>query len=283
MKESLGILRVNNQDKVLTEKYKQTQRLTIGVPVHQWVVKQAYLVAQPCLPTRAQNEIEQHLDNVVAGSKHEDEEAIEGDFILPFYGPMPFLSHYWDPNKPKHGFMGWSEVCIDRANRRWKMATDAYGVGNFSEAYDQLGHVMHLLSDMSVPAHVCWDLHPIYDTYEMGYLTEFNHQVPNGYNYQQWTNTGLTMAIGNTLEILFESLARIARQFDSNDAAGMSPEHPRGHSATREHQPLSSRLLLSYDVSYADAKVHAETCMPAAISHVAALYKMFWEQTEYTL
>ena len=269
---------MSDQDKALIERYQQAQKLSTTPPTHQWVVKQAYLVAQPLLSIEAQQEIERYLDNVVAGAKHEDEEALKGDFILPFYGPMPFLSHYWDPNRPKHGFLGWSEVCIDRANRRWKMAIDAYGVGKLAEAYDQLGHVMHLLTDMSTPAHVHWDLHPYWDTYEMGYLDEFNHQVSNGYNYQQWTNAGLVMVSDNTLEVLFESLARIAQQFDSNDAAGTLPLHSLGHSAIREHQPLSSKFLLSYDVSYIDAKVHAETCMPAAMSYVSVLFKKFWEQ-----
>jgi hypothetical protein len=271
---------VSDQSKALIERFQQAEKLSTKPPAHQWVVKQAYLIAQPTLPVEAQDEIEHYLDNVVAGAKHEDEEALKGDFILPLYGPMPFLSHYWNPDKPKHGFLGWSEICIDRVNRRWKMATMAYAAGKITEAYDQLGHVMHLLTDMSTPAHVHWDLHPFYDTYELGYLIEFNHQVPNGYNYQQWIGAGLAMAPGNTLEVLFESLARVAQQFDSNDAAGTLPLHSHGHSATREHQPLSSKLLLSYDVSYADAKVHAETCMPAAMSHVAAVYKMFWEQKE---
>lgn len=267
-----------NNDQALIEKYQQAQKLTVKVPAHQWVVREAYQIAKRVLPVEAQQEIEHYLENVVAGSKHEDEEALKGDFTLPFYGPMPFLSHYWDPNRPKHGFLGWSEVCTDRANRRWKMATDAYAVGKLTEAYDQLGHVMHLLTDMSTPAHVHWDLHPIYDTYEIGYLTEFNHQVQDGYNYQQWTNAGLVMVPDNTLEGLFESLARIAQQFDSNDAAGTSPEHKHGHSRTRERQPLSSKLLVKHDVSYADSKVHAETCMPAAMSYVSVLFKKFWEQ-----
>ena len=72
----------------------------------------------------------------------------------------------------------------------------------------------------------------------------------------------------------------MAGMFDSNDASGTSAGHQRGHSQTRERQPRDRKLLVKYDVSYADAKVHADVCMPAAIEHTAALLQYFQDYVD---
>lgn len=245
-------------------------RLATNPPTHQHVAFEAYRLAKSTL----KDEFGLWIANVIDGAKHEDEEGLPGDLVIPFYGPLPFISHYWNPYKPDIRFCG-RETCIERLYRRWGKAMDFYKGGQLGNAYDQLGHVAHLLTDMSVPAHVHWDLHPIYDTYEMGYLTEFNDRLPSKYNYQQWTGDGLEIPTNIALEDLFSDLAKVAYEFDSNDAAGRSPQHTLGHSGKREHQPKDSNLFVWYDVSYDDAHVHAETCMPACISSVARLYQIF--------
>lgn len=254
-------------------------RYTTTPPVHQWIANEAFKIA--ILDPAAREEIRIYLSNVIQGTAHEDTEYLQGDISIPFYGPMPFLSHYWNPDAPEKRFLPGIETTPSRAIRRWMMATDYWNKGDKPNAYDQLGHVIHLISDMTVPAHVHWDLHPIYDTYEMGYLIEFDDEVQGGYNYQQWTADGVIPAnICNyaSLTTLLHEAASISKQFDSNDSAGTSPDHTLGHSATRERQPKNSRLLVTHSVSYADARVHAETCMPAAISHAAAAYTLFWKE-----
>jgi hypothetical protein len=42
----------------------------------------------------------------------------------------------------------------------WQQAKWFYSTGDYWNAYERLGHVCHLLADMSVPAHVHEDLHP---------------------------------------------------------------------------------------------------------------------------
>lgn len=256
-------------------------RYTTTPPVHQWIASEAFKLA--ALEPQAREEMAQHIGNVLYGTGHEDTEALAGDIVIPFYGPMPFLSHYWNPDDPEKRFLPGIESTPSRAIRRWMMAMAYYARGDKANAYDQLGHVIHLISDMSVPAHVHWDLHAYYDTYEMGYLIEFNDELKGSYNYKQWTAEGLVPAtISNyaSLPMLLRDTADISKQFDSTDCKGTSPQHTLGHSATWEHQPKSSLFTLYYDVSYADAKVHANTCMPAAISHAAAAYTLFWQEVK---
>lgn len=65
-------------------------------------------------------------------------------------------------------------------NRTWKRALEYYAEGNKEEAYKTLGHILHLLEDMSVPDHTRNDTHPhLSDTIQgdpspfEGYLTKY--------------------------------------------------------------------------------------------------------------
>jgi hypothetical protein len=48
----------------------------------------------------------------------------------------------------------------------WQWALEAYQLGDTESAYHYLGHMAHLIGDMSVPAHVHEDAHPTADCYE---------------------------------------------------------------------------------------------------------------------
>ncbi|HQB50646.1 MAG TPA: lamin tail domain-containing protein [bacterium] len=48
----------------------------------------------------------------------------------------------------------------------WNQAIEFYRQGNLEKAFTNLGHVLHLLQDMSVPAHVRNDPHELGDSYE---------------------------------------------------------------------------------------------------------------------
>ena len=68
------------------------------------------------------------------------------------------LSHGYDP---VNGFKwpGANSTTLDWANSinnsfTWNKAIELYKSGNKAEAYECLGHVLHLLADLSIPAHV---------------------------------------------------------------------------------------------------------------------------------
>ncbi|UCG48225.1 MAG: hypothetical protein JSU94_00305 [Phycisphaerales bacterium] len=64
------------------------------------------------------------------------------------------VSQFGNPPRSPEGYGLWQEALLNyRLNGLWN-------------AYERLGHICHLLADMSVPAHVHEDLHPTSDHYE---------------------------------------------------------------------------------------------------------------------
>ncbi|MFA6364901.1 MAG: lamin tail domain-containing protein [Candidatus Paceibacterota bacterium] len=66
----------------------------------------------------------------------------------------PLSAVEWVNNDLRQGDYIWYE-----GNKTWKKALDEYASGNEREAYIALGHVLHLLEDMSVPDHTRNDTH----------------------------------------------------------------------------------------------------------------------------
>ena len=127
-------------------------------------------------------------DRLEAGVYSEDFEIIPGNigehFPNPwnqgpdfnFYGQYPFskipygsyidtlsgwyrgLNHGYDPVQ---GFLwpGAYETTVDWANSQinsftWDNVINLYNSGNEAKAYECLGHILHLLADLSIPSHV---------------------------------------------------------------------------------------------------------------------------------
>ncbi|HUY69438.1 MAG TPA: lamin tail domain-containing protein [Candidatus Tyrphobacter sp.] len=60
----------------------------------------------------------------------------------------------------------------------WQKAIQLYASGKKEEAMFALGHVLHLMEDMTVPAHVRNDPHPDSDSYEL-YTDQFSYDHPD--------------------------------------------------------------------------------------------------------
>ena len=85
--------------------------------------------------------------------------------------PIRWMNHFYDPVY-KVGFKssyltakdwsGASEKQRDYSlgDKSWQRAISDYQDGNSEEAFQALGHVLHLIADMSVPAHTRDDAHP---------------------------------------------------------------------------------------------------------------------------
>ncbi len=58
----------------------------------------------------------------------------------------------------------------------WQQAVYNYQQGNYKEAFISLGHVLHLLQDMGVPAHVRNDAHELGDPFEE-WVSENSHKI----------------------------------------------------------------------------------------------------------
>lgn len=91
--------------------------------------------------------------------------------------PTRWFNHFYDPVH-NTGFKSlystakkWSNDAKDQANYAlgdysWDRAINDYGAGDEEQALIGLGHVIHLVSDMTVPAHTRDDAHPTGDSLE---------------------------------------------------------------------------------------------------------------------
>ncbi len=268
-------------------------------PVHQWIAYQAkFLWSNPemngHLPGSWSNS-SATLDNykILYGSRMEDDDN-SSDACYPlescspcsgwnwdsgYSGNHPYCNHFWDPDGgPDAGlnvFARQWQSAYRRAQHLWDgKVIPLYQGGQIDQAYYWLGRIAHLLADISVPAHVHLDIHPVVESYE-SYMSEYNDDVINHYNFAQWTAGGLASPASNLFS-LFQDMAEKADDFDSNDASGESPDHREGHNDAWETQ---KGVYGWYDTSYAECRNHGNTLMPEAIRHVAGLYKLFWQLT----
>ncbi|MFH1956806.1 MAG: hypothetical protein ABIJ28_04120 [Patescibacteria group bacterium] len=98
--------------------------------------------------------------------------AIEEDTI------PRWMNHFYDPitGKGLEVFASskvWAQspnlqkiYFLFKGDQTWQKAIDSYAKGNKKEAFIALGHILHLIEDMSVPAHTRNDAHPEGDPYE---------------------------------------------------------------------------------------------------------------------
>jgi len=149
-----------------------------GEPVHEYISNQAR-----ALYTNA--EIDAYIDTIKSGAEHEDLHDHIWDYYG-FAGACVTLTHFWNadngPNDPVsvggcNGHNAW-----EKAQVLWGMAVGEYNSGDLTSAYEYLGHVTHLLADMSVPAHAHEEAHgpePFDDDSYEDWMTLANAELSN--------------------------------------------------------------------------------------------------------
>lgn len=91
--------------------------------------------------------------------------------------PNRWLNHFYDPiyNQGLKGLYlsakdwatnGQEQTKYALGDKTWQRAIDDYRQGDRESAFKSLGHVLHLLADVSVPAHTRDDIHIVGDSYE---------------------------------------------------------------------------------------------------------------------
>ena len=112
--------------------------------VHEWMTQKALELLPP-----GYDEVKQYAREIQAGVKAEDE-------------GMRALNHFYNPYDPGNAMalgepaLKWGAVGYpDNPNNEWDWhdAQRYYREGNKAKAYKALGHVLHLLEDLSVPMH----------------------------------------------------------------------------------------------------------------------------------
>ncbi|MFC2016517.1 PKD domain-containing protein [Chloroflexota bacterium] len=129
------------------------------------------------------------LGAVKSGAYDED----ENDFVYNHEGVMTTINHFWDADAGDYDLVkniifgeDYHPNAYTKAKVLWQYALNAYAVGQSQTdpgaryyfkwwAYKFLGHVCHLLADMSVPAHAHEDFHAD-DCYE-----DWVHQLSDIY------------------------------------------------------------------------------------------------------
>lgn len=226
-------------------------------------------------------------DTIVGGSYDEDK-----PFKNPFNEVSSILRHFWDCRggfgrglagydssvnraykywNGGFGFDGsydlaWSKNDNRRPGKRGEGVLSLYRRGEKARAFWYLGHVAHLLEDITVPAHAQLWPHPVSgsDSYEK-YISE---------RYKDWGGlpTGTIESFPSLYE-LFLRTALVSKGFDAGykagDYGGKDGEIDRGR---RRADGFSEQEL----------KEEANVLLPLAIKRAAALFVLFYKEVDST-
>lgn len=126
---------------------------------------------------------EEQIKNIIRGAQEEDM-------------PLRWFNHFFDPvyniGFSDFGFSGvlpafpsapmwlqspYEQIKYSIGDRSWQRALDDYAHGDEENAFIALGHAIHLLSDMAVPAHTRDSAHPG-DSYESFVKNNWNEITP---------------------------------------------------------------------------------------------------------
>ncbi|MHC4460810.1 MAG: right-handed parallel beta-helix repeat-containing protein [Planctomycetota bacterium] len=126
---------------------------------------------------------------IADGAEHEDDYDHVFGYHTGYCGVVgdiyTTITHFWDGDKGPLGLVSLPSVACDNENAfqkvtgygtdeigLWQQAVWHYNIGDKYHAYELLGHVSHLIADMSVPAHVHEHEHVVACAAEGGDLYE---------------------------------------------------------------------------------------------------------------
>lgn len=188
----------------------------------------------------------------------------------------PYFAHFYDPSR-KPGDQGLSllggdvrfKTAKDRAKMYWHLASQYYVADDMPRTFCALGHLVHLISDMQVPAHTHNDIHgpnvilgkP--DSLE-GWLARADYQHiarrPNEPNVRIWSgrNVGPLNAdhswdrqnLDRSFDTFMAKLVAEARMFRSVDAKGGHPDEKRTGPLSDEECFKQASVLIPGAIRY---------------------------------
>jgi len=281
-------------------------------PVHQYIAWQAASLWKANHNNQFPGDFGNYINNtddfnpsyeesLIKGTREEDQGYDPFD-PLSFWaclGSHPFCAHFWDPdiNSGLILIEQWP-TAYSRANHLYDEAI-AYYIpgGDNSFSYELLGRVVHLLTDVGVPAHVHRDIHaPLFggsDSFE-GFLV--NHL--NDYSLDNFTGLEIKYNEGDIPYLLFINLAEKADDFDS-DGSGWDEDDDNGGGDGKiecgegysydlsggSFYELGQCWYLNNTPAYPGSlpeynlQLIADILLPSTYEYVAGLYEMFWHDT----
>ncbi|MBI3548126.1 MAG: hypothetical protein HY078_03635 [Elusimicrobia bacterium] len=254
-----------------------------GQETHTYITRKGI---EAYLKRYASPELARYGEAVVSGSSREDD-----PFDNPWNQGIPVLRHFWALRGGKYcGMLGYDSS----VNRAHKYFSGGYGMdGRFdsgwggnggkragkkglgviglyrkddkANAFLYLGQALHLLEDLTVPAHThAWPhVVPDMDRYEEHLKTQ----------YPRWSKLPESIESFATLYDLFENTGRITERYD----AGFGPGPFAGVSGTVDRGSRRRKRFTKKDL---DAE--ADVLMPLAFARAAALIRFFYSQVDRT-
>ncbi len=282
-------------------------------PVHQWLTYNAFLFYNSQF---AGSELAQYLGNWQDyGRLHhrtngDNNDLIEGVFdedvsqpIVPLFdngfhwdiapqNPLgqriPYEQHFVAGADGDEIYTGWNGFAsaVTQALRYWQPYVLATYSANAALAYYYLGHVAHLLEDVTVPAHVHNDAHPFRDAYEYTLGEHFNFLL---WGYGQGARVAPANPIMTPADLvsLFRETIDYTEEYPSNNRDGEDvPEIPdvglhRPDLVTRAGGFTGDGAILTASSSN-EITTLADDLMPWAMEKVAELFRLFYSLVDTT-
>ena len=268
--------------------------------VHQWIAQEAYnyFVSQV-----EGSELGTYLGTISGSFITANSDLLEGTFAEDrsnrdplFQGsgdpdPLdgPFMRHFCkgaDGSELEYGLF-WD--IYDSAYEQGILIWDDYAKpdypGNKPRAYYRFGHVVHLLSDMTVPAHVHNDEHPLSEPYE--------DSIGANEWFKLWYFGCTRSSLGSVWEYplsvdysdlrsIFYTTANYTEDYDSEDASGdvskgSSPYYPADYPTTW-HRP--GEVSRDGGMSSTELTITGDDLMPYAIRRMADLYRLWYKEVD---
>jgi len=165
--------------------------------------------------------------------------------------------------------------------------------GDKDAAYFYLGRIVHLLSDMSVPAHVHNDAHVLFENYEKYYIKDHWHEIQHDEDSNGHELTLRPTEFKSLYDIFFNQ-AQLTQNFPSNNANGNIDGLPvgleNGWEWNRNLEFIVTPYIDSWPIAESDGwvgtavnpnntnlKLLADSLLPLNMMYVANLYKLFWD------
>ena len=224
--------------------------------------------------------IQAYVEEIKEGSWEADEKFYDSVWRLWRYNdPTAARDHFWNPDTG-YAIAPTVYTAYQKASEYWYLAVALYKE-HPKDAYTFLGHIAHLLADMSVPAHLLLDPHTGGDSYET-YMEIVN-------NYSKWGAKDITLPIkiAKSGHDLFNNLAQRAQYFPSDDRLG-NQEKADPVWFKDWPDPSTMRVDDSGNVCawwsqgcHVDDKSLSEIrdrLIPLAIEYTASLYDYFYKQ-----
>jgi hypothetical protein len=262
-----------------------------GTEVHQWISQEAYDYFTDQI---AGADISAYLGSISASQADNRNNIIEGtaaedkDDRPPLYQTMPYLRHFCAGADGSEIYDGYSllwnnyDSALTQAQNIWQSAINAYA-GNRPLSFYYLGHVVHLLADMTVPAHVHNDPHVA----SLGDPDEYEETIGHNNNYKLWYYAGgrsgnwlYSLSLPTDLTTIFYQTTNFTEDYDSGDYDGDGPPYyfPSDYTAQWHLPNMVDRHTGGIDM--AEITLIGDDLMPYAIRRTAELYRLFYKAVD---